>query len=170
MFFQAVAAPTGKLVEEGGCPIGMIHLIAVVEEVVGIGCLGFSKSFFEPFQIMLYGGFVEVVDDISFAAWCCPFHLLQGATDEQAYHLFLAARKGISPLACQRCKRLFTLLDGLDGFGPCCNSVDEEDGFAGSLADGCGGTAKRPSCTVVHIHEDAVVLSFVFHDLQHFHP
>ena len=79
MVAQVVATAFEKFVEERRGPVGIIHLIGVVEEGMGIRSLGVFKRLGEPIEIMCHRLTVKMVDDESFTTGCSAFHLLTRA-------------------------------------------------------------------------------------------
>ena len=71
---QRISTPFLKLLEQIRGVIGFRHLVAVVEEGVGVGRMSALESLLDVLEIVADGHLVEVVYHQSGSARCCAFH------------------------------------------------------------------------------------------------
>ena len=86
MVFQPVATTLVELLEERRSPGSIGHLIAVVEEGVGIRRMGTLKGILNMLQIVGHSLTVEMVDDQSFTSGSCTLHLHHTVFDIQHHN------------------------------------------------------------------------------------
>ena len=80
MVLQFIPSALLELNEDGGCPIGPIDLVAIVEKGIRIRHLIISKRLFESLQIVSHCLCIKMVDCPSFSTRSSSFHQLLGAS------------------------------------------------------------------------------------------
>ena len=175
LILQLVSVIFLEFRQEVRCPVGAIHLVAVVEEGVRIWSLRCHEGAVDVLQIIGHGSRVEVVDNVSFSARSGTLHLLSGAAliegDDSFLVFFSFHRECLDDLQLGEFtfflrhvefyfhQFLLYIHDGIHEYRLACR-----------LADRYPRTTERPSCTCSHIGFDAHLLVFLFHKLEHIHP
>ena len=172
--FKSVAAAAAELLEQRRGPVGVIHLVAVVEEDGGHAPFRIAgKRLLEAFEIVRHGGGIEVVHHPALASRRGTLHLLPRAALVEHDDAALAAvarlvcaphyLPGIAPLLHRRRQT-----DGIRHMAAD-NGVNDDE-LARRLAERHRRAAEGPSRAEVHIHLHADAATLIYGVAQHLHP
>ena len=157
MVAQVIAATLLELVEERRRPVGMIDLVGIVEERMGIRYARLVKGLFETVEVMLDSLTVEVVDDPPFSTGSGTLDLLTGTggiDGNDTPLVLLPCGEGLDTLqlGIGAFLRRHWQTDSIhiNAFGM--NQRIDKDRLASRFPDRYQRTAEGPSCSTVHIH------------------
>ena len=190
MVLQPITAIFEKLIKHHRCPVGTVHLVAVIEERVGPAGTMFLECLVEMCQIMSDGFSIIMVEHIAFTARCSSLDSLHGMSVEDGNDAPLSCW-GI-PFQCVATDKLrhvdhlvvlirHHLVEGRIAFGAGhverewggairCQHVGLGNQFAGSFRQWYPWSAERPPRATVHVDVHACGIAHLLCLLQGVHP